>query len=214
VSAIDKYIASRWERTMALLRVRNHREESAALIEVCQRYTEGHRHYHTLEHLQTCFNVLDVEMAKFSGLGSIELALWYHDIVYDTKAHDNEEKSAQIAEARIIRLGMPEAFAQQVGNLIRATTHKNVPGTREAQVLLDVDTVILSEPEAAFDKYEQDIREEYSWVPEADFKAGRTKVLESFLSRQWLYSTPEFRNSWREGLARQNLTRSLASLRL
>lgn len=213
MSDLDKYIAARWGRTTSLLQVRDLREESAALVEICQRYTEGHRHYHTLEHLQKCFSVLDVEMAKFSGLGSIELALWYHDIVYDTKAHDNEEKSAQIAEARIIRLGMDEAFAQQVGNLIRATTHKNVPGTREAKVLLDVDTAILSEPEAYFDKYEQDIREEYGWVPEADFKAGRTKVLEGFLARQWLYSTPEFRNSWREGLARRNLTRSLVKLR-
>jgi predicted metal-dependent HD superfamily phosphohydrolase len=142
-----------------------------------------------------CFGVLDVEMAKYPGLGSIELALWYHDIVYNTKAHDNEEQSALIAEKRVMSLGFPKTFSEQVGNLIRATTHKHVPGTREAQVLLDVDTAILSESDADFDKYEADIRAEYDWVPDADFKVGRTKVLEGFLSRKWVYSTKELCNS-------------------
>jgi predicted metal-dependent HD superfamily phosphohydrolase len=152
-------------------------------------------------------------MAKFPGLGSIELAIWYHDIVYDTKAHGNEEQSSLIAERRIMSLGLPKDFSNQVGNLIRATTHKNTPGTREAQVLLDVDLAILSESDADFDKYEAGVRAEYGWVPDDAFKAGRVKVLEDFLSRRWVYSTQEFRNSWREGRSKQNLYRSLVKLR-
>lgn len=210
---VNKYIAARWERTMALVKAPDQREVAKLLTEICVRYTEAHRFYHTLEHLRACFQVLDSEMAKLVGGGSIELALWFHDIVYRTEGKDNEEVSAQLAERWIVRIGLDAGFAEQVGNLVRATTHVNEPGTREAKVLLDVDTSILSASSEVFDQYELDIRKEYQWVPSAQYKAGRTKVLEGFLSREWIYSTPEFRNGPREGLARANLERSIARLK-
>lgn len=210
---VNKYIAARWERTMNLVKAPDQREAAKLLTEICVRYTEPHRFYHTLEHLQACFQVLDTEMSKLAGGGSIELALWFHDIVYNTSGKDNEELSAQLAERWIVRLGLDAGFAQQVGNLVRATTHVNEPGQREAKVLLDVDTSILSASPEEFDKYERDIRNEYQWVPSTQFKVGRTKVLEGFLSREWIYATPEFRNGPREGLARANLERSIARLK-
>jgi predicted metal-dependent HD superfamily phosphohydrolase len=59
--------------------------------------------------------------------------------------------------------------------------------------------------------YEIQVREEYSWVPESLYRAARRKVLEQFVSREWIYSTELFRNKY-ETRARENIARSLARL--
>lgn len=172
--------------------------------EILHFYGESHRHYHNLSHLAQCFQVLDSVMAKLPGILSVELALWYHDIVYDTTRADNEERSALFAEERIEKMGKPRAFALQVGSLVRATSHRNKPHTREAQVLLDVDLSIFAESPERVRQYDEDIRREYSWVPEEHFYPARFKLLQRF-REEGLYSTPEFLGGPREELANANL---------
>jgi predicted metal-dependent HD superfamily phosphohydrolase len=58
--------------------------------------------------------------------------------------------------------------------------------------------------------YAHAIRQEYAWVPEADFRTGRRRVLESFLQRERFYFTAGMRD--REPAARQNLAAELQSL--
>jgi predicted metal-dependent HD superfamily phosphohydrolase len=210
--SVYRYLAERWQRTLALVRPLNLRESDNLLSDICQRYSEDQRHYHTVDHLRYCFETLDVEMAKLVGTGAIELALWYHDIVYDPRASDNEAKSAQLAYSAVLSLGFTTGFALQISNLVLATSHKNVPGQREAKVLLDIDTAILGASVEVYDEFERNIRKEYSWVSEPDYKTGRTKVLRSFLDRPWIYSTPELRNGPREGMARTNLSRAIRAL--
>lgn len=175
-------------------------------------YSGSGRYYHNLNHLQHCFETLDDVMAKLPGTGSIELALWYHDFVYDPKAKDNEERSAEVALGHMLRLGFPREFGLQISSLVLATKHVSEPVTREAKVLLDVDLAILGSSWEQFDAYEVAIRKEYGWVPEERFRFARAGVLRRFLERPWIYSTPEFRDSSQEGRARENLTRSLARL--
>jgi len=208
-----KYLTDRWEQTLDTARPPKRGGGSNVLYEIFRAYSGYGRFYHNLEHLQYCFETLDGEMAKFPGVGSIELALWYHDIIYDPKAKDNEEQSADLAIGHFrSRLGFPHEFALQVANLILATKHVNEPKTREAKVLLDVDLAILSASPEQFEAYELGIRREYEWVPEERFREGRAKILQGFLDRTWVYYTPEFREGPRESLARENLSRSLSRL--
>lgn len=173
-------------------------------------YGQGDREYHTIEHIKACFNVLDRVFPKPDP--AVEFALWYHDCVYFSQEHTNEERSAEIASRALRDMGYNIDFRQSVSDLILATKHNVLPQTENEKIVVDVDLSILGEDPKTFDTYEKQIREEYAWVPEDGFRAGRIKVLEGFLDREWIYSTPEMRKNGYEGRAQENLRRSLAAL--
>lgn len=169
-------------------------------------YGEPHRHYHTLQHLEECFAQLDLLSSSVNRPQEIELALWFHDAVYDTHRKDSEERSAQWA-----RQVLPPGTGERVHALVLATKHQAVPEGIDARVLVDVDLSILGAPEPRFDEYEAQVRKEYSWVLLPAYRIGRRKVLEGFLARPWIFQTGKFRDTHEER-ARANLARSLARL--
>lgn len=71
---------------------------------------------------------------------------------------------------------------------------------------------ILGKSEYEFDTYEAEVRREYAFVPEADFRLGREKVLKFFLERPSIYLTEFFRAKY-EVRAKKNLERSIKNLR-
>ena len=175
------------------------------------RYAESHRAYHTLDHIQHCLSEFDRARHLTRIPNAIEWALWYHDVIYDTKAGDNEENSAALAAEVAGGASLHRLFAQGVTNLILTTKHDAVPVDPNAQLLVDIDLSILGQPEDRFNEYERQIRREYEWVPEASFVSGRSMILEAFLARPMIYSTQFFRDKY-EVRARQNIERSLAQL--
>ena len=176
-------------------------------------YSEPHRKYHTIQHLNECFTHLESVSALADHPDEVELALWFHDAIYDTSKKDNEKRSAEWARDSALAAGVSSEKADRIYELIMATMHKAIPSSRDAEALVDIDLSILGAEAARFDEYEVQVREEYSWVPESLYRAARSKVLEMFVSREWIYSTEPFRNKY-EARARDNIARSLARLRL
>ena len=175
------------------------------------RYGAPDRHYHDRRHIAACLELLDSVRHLANDPDAIELAIWFHDAVYDTRRQDNEEASARLADAALQRLGIAPSVRQRVYDLVLATRHSAPPSDSDSALLLDMDLSTLGQPAALFDTYEAAIRREYAWVPETDFRMGRTKLLRSFLAREPIYSTPYFRDQF-ETMARENLTRSIAKL--
>jgi predicted metal-dependent HD superfamily phosphohydrolase len=165
-------------------------------FELLVRHCEPHRRYHTLQHLDECFRALD-QLQPHSE--EVALAVWFHDAIYDTRRHDNEERSAQWAKS---------AVGARVHDLVLATRHDSAPDDAEARLLVDVDLAILAAPADRFDEYEAQIREEYAWVPEPTYRRERRRILEGFLARERIFSHPGFD----EAQARNNLSRALARL--
>lgn len=165
-------------------------------------YSSQDRYYHTVEHLYHVLSMLE----QLGGESiALNLAAWFHDAVYDTHAQDNEENSAELAAALF-----PE-FEQihQVRNLILCTkTHQAFDA--ESQILLDADLAILSTEPEHYQRYAAAIRKEYFWVTDEDYRIGRSRVLESFLHRDRIYSTPTMQA--REAIARRNLDAELQRL--
>ena len=124
----------------------------AALI---ARYEEPHRRYHTVQHLDECFARLDDARALAEHIHEVELALWFHDAVYDTRRPDNEAQSAALARAEGARAGLSEAVLARVDSLILATRHDASPATPDATLLVDVNLAILGAPVDRFDEYER-----------------------------------------------------------
>src|SRR5688572_13351744 len=180
--------------------------------EVMARYAEPHRHYHTARHLEECFAELAGVRAEAERPGEVELALWFHDAIYETRRHDNEQRSAEWARSVTAAAGLDSSVGERVAALIMATRHDAVPLDADARVLVDVDLSILGAPPLRFDEYEHSIRDEYRWVPASVFRRKRRAILERFLARPQLFNTSRMRERY-EQPARRNLERSLAGLR-
>lgn len=199
-----------WRRAWAALRAQG--DGAQLMAALLSAYSEPQRKYHTLQHLSECVAALAPNLALAEHPGEFEIALWFHDAVYDVKGHENELQSAQWAERELQAAGvLPEAI-DRVKQLIMATCHSALPTTTDAKLLVDVDLSILGAPKERFDEYENQIRQEYAWVPGIIFRRKRREVLAEFLARPQIYSTPPFRDAL-EARARENLQRSLSRLK-
>jgi len=175
-------------------------------------HAEPHRHYHTLEHLSEMFQVAGKLADAAADPAAIQLAIWFHDAVYDPRANDNERQSALLAANALRPLGVPERTIQHVVAMIEATAHVvTADGNADTAVLLDADLAILSAEERRYARYAADIRREYAWVPDAVYRKGRTRVLEGFLNRPRIYQTDRM-HAVAEESARRNLRAEIADL--
>ena len=171
-------------------------------------YNEPQRHYHTLQHLGECLALADDLKAEAERFDEIELALWFHDAVYDVHAHDNEARSAQWAVTALRAAGLGEQACHRIHDLVMATRHSALPDTPDAALLTDIDLSILGAPQPRFAEYERQIRSEYSWVAPDIYAARRHAVLQGFLEREHIYATPALRHRFEEQ-GRRNLAHAL-----
>jgi predicted metal-dependent HD superfamily phosphohydrolase len=174
-------------------------------------YSEEQRQYHTLQHLRECLAHLDAAASLALHPAEVELALWFHDAVYDPLRNDNEERSAEWAWRSILAAGCGEDLAQRVQALVLATKGHSASDDADTRLLLDIDLAILGAAPARFDEYERQIRAEYAHVTEAEYRFGRAEVLAAFLGRPRVYLTAAFHDAL-EHRARENLGRSLSAL--
>lgn len=174
-------------------------------------YAEEGRAYHTMAHVTDCLARLDEAPAVSGSTNAIEAAIWFHDVVYDTHRTDNERLSAEWAGRALSAAGVPGARVARVQELVLATEHDREPADAEGRLLSDIDLSILGREPMTFDEYQRGIREEYAWMPEPDYRRGRTRILTAFLERPRLYFTEHFRDRY-EPMARLNLRRALAEL--
>ena len=176
-----------------------------------QAYQSSSRRYHNLNHIIQCLTELEAIRNGCANPDEVELAIWYHDVIYDATKHDNEEQSAERAAIAMREAGSEPAVIDRVTALILATKHASTPAPGDEQIIVDIDLSILGRPPAEFDAYEQAIREEYSFVDDAGFRAGRSAILWKFLGRDVIFSTEGMRDKY-ETAARANVKRSLEKL--
>lgn len=170
-------------------------------------YDAPQRHYHTTRHLAELFALWPLVAGDAEHPAEVELALWYHDAVYDATRPDNEARSAALAMDAMRDAGVSAEARERVERLILATQHQAVPVGRDAQILVDLDLAILGASADRFDEYEAQVRAEYAFAPEVIFRRGRTAVLAGFAARKRIYQTPVLHERFEEA-ARTNLRRS------
>ncbi len=174
-------------------------------------YTESWRSYHNLNHIEHCLKEFVGVRQLADDTKAIEAAIWFHDVIYDTRGKDNEEQSAGVAESILSAAGLSEEFRSRVRVLILATRHTQLPAGKDASLLVDIDLSILGASVERYDEFERQIRAEYSRVKESDFAAGRARVLSGFLDRKSIFASEIFIRSY-ESHARNNLTRAVKRL--
>jgi predicted metal-dependent HD superfamily phosphohydrolase len=176
--------------------------------EIVTRYSESHRFYHNLWHIQHCLKVLDEARHLCRNPDEVEVALWFHDVVYNFKEGDNEKESAFASGLALAKLEVDFSFRDRVWAHILATKHVETPDDRDSRITADIDISIMGHPETVYLEGEKRIFREFEWVPAEAGRAWRTQTLRGFLDCDRIYATDFFREKY-EDQARKNLEGSI-----
>lgn len=200
-----------YERWLDLMRTFGFGDNVEAYDDLVQAYAEPHRAYHTTRHIQSCLNLLDEFAFLAERAHEVELALWFHDAVYQPLLNSNELRSAELA-ARFLQVnGAESEIVARVNRLILATRHTEQAQTRDEALLLDIDLSILGAEADEYAEYEAGIRKEYALVPLFVYHRKRAAVLHGFMARPQIYLCEQLRSKF-EQKARSNLTLAIATL--
>ncbi|MDB9375896.1 HD domain-containing protein [Nodularia sphaerocarpa] len=202
-----------WQHTLQSFGVERVATEQG-FSDLVKAYSTSDRHYHTFKHIDHILRTIDTLQAYAQDLAAVELAAWLHDVVYDTQAQDNEQKSADYACELLSNLGIPTKTIATVTRLILNTKHHQAAtDDYDSQVLLDADLAILATNPEEYREYAHAIRQEYAWLSECEYITGRRQILARFLQRQRIYYTP-LMFEVAEQLARCNLQSEIQTLHL
>ncbi len=182
--------------------------------ELMAAWSEPHRHYHDQRHLRECLALWAHWRGHCEQPGEVAIALWFHDAIYDPRDGSNELNNAAWAARSLTRAGTDSDTVQRVHDLVMATQHKApaaLGSSPDARLLVDIDLSILGSPAERFERYDQDVRKEYVWVPGFRYQEARAQVLQNFLDRPRLYHG-EAAVALLEGRARINLAAALSRL--
>lgn len=178
-----------------------------------QHYTEKNRAYHNLTHIN---NMLE-EAAKFdekiTDKEVVLLAIWFHDIIYDSMSKTNEKNSAELAKKILSQTNLSPERIQKCYDLILLTVKHQPHETAhlDDKLLVDFDLEILSRDWEAYKIYSEQVRKEYWMYPAPLFKNGRKKAMGKFLERPTIYQTPFYQEA-KEAKARNNIKREMEEL--
>lgn len=182
------------------------RDESLALLALpdgisrrwIEQLREPHRHYHTLDHVMAMLDHYD------GAHPGVVAAIWLHDVIYDPRASDNEERSAEQAQA-----DLPPGDDRDLAVRLILDTKHHKGGDPWTDAFNDLDLGIIGSSPAAYDRYAEQIRQEYSFVPDEIFRPARANILRAFDERQ-IFKTPAFQHL--EANAHINLKREIDRL--
>jgi predicted metal-dependent HD superfamily phosphohydrolase len=175
-------------------------------------YGEPHRHYHTLNHIQHCLGEFDQAAALMNDPDAVEMALWFHDAIYQPGASDNEWRSAELfrqwSAGRITT-----TFQQQVHDLVMATTHREPPDEGDAQFVVDIDLSSFGLPWEACERDGNLIRAEFPEVADDEYYPVHLRFLQILRGRPTFFFTEWFQQRY-ESVARENVARIIEGLRV
>lgn len=181
----------------------------ACLAALRAAWREPQRHYHGLQHLSECLDLLRAHRDLAKRPDELVLALWFHDAIYDPRAKDNEARSADWAAQALGEAGADPAAIARIHGLILDTAHAAAPAPGDPSLLVDIDLAILGAAPERFAEYERQVRTEYAWVPGFLYRYKRRQLLREFAKREPLYRTPALRERL-EAQARSNLARAVS----
>ena len=191
-------------------------EAEAVRDDLVVRYAEPTRRYHTLEHVRAVLRHVEALGAdpacRPRHPDAVELAVWFHDAVYEPGAAGNEAASAALLR-RLLDGAVDESVLERAERLVLATDGHRADSTSpdwpDVGVLLDADLAVLAGSPAEYRRYVRQVREEFAFLSDDDWRRGRAGVLRELTARP-LYLTRPMQP--REGRARANVAQELAAL--
>lgn len=177
-------------------------------------YNNPKRSYHNYDHVKDCLECLyKTDIPEINDQKNIiALSLIYHDCIYDPKGIENEKLSAELAFTQLTGLGFYRSYAEKVYDLIMLTRHTKTCNYLSGQVIMDIDMTILGSSPLQFKRYDEKIKEEYSFVPEAVYREKRIHFLEKLKNKESIFQTGYFKDLYEKN-AQSNIRTLIKQLK-
>ena len=166
-----------------------HRENVYGLLS--RVYAEPQRYYHTQQHIVECLAHFHQVQHVLHDPLAVEIAIWFHDLVYDPKALDNEFQSAELMK-QVCQNFLSTVKLEKIYAWILATQKHQVSKDADLNYLLGIDLAILGSDPQRFAEYERQIQLEYAWVEPAIYQLKRKQVLKQFEQMSPIFQTSYF----------------------
>ncbi|MDH4180589.1 MAG: hypothetical protein OEV46_01150 [Betaproteobacteria bacterium] len=199
--------AAAWERNHAGPAAR---PAAPVFGEIAAHYGAPERTYHTLGHVDDCLARLDAVAALVGDRNAIEIAIWFHDVICDSGAPDNEARSARWYLER--SAGAAPRFRLAVCRMILASRHAEPAVRLDARYMVDIDLAGFGHPWLEFRRTTDLVRGEFPHKSDAEFARGLAPFMRSLVARESLYATDFFRERC-EATARRNVAQLIAEWR-
>ena len=170
-------------------------------------YSDPVRHFHTAEHVSDCLVHFDNVAAMLLDRDAVELALWFHDAIYEPGAADNERRSAKLFVARTA--GVDDLLRRRVCALVLATRHAGHVQGHDRRFMVDIDLAGFGAPWDEFMAKGTELRNEYAAQSDECYYAAQLLFLKRLRERRQFFTTAYFRDRY-EATAQENLRRLVA----
>jgi len=179
--------------------------------EIETNYSEPKRFYHNLNHLDSIYLELKPIKTEIKDWNSVLFSMFYHDVVYDVKKKNNEERSAEYLEKVLAHIKVPSDQIINCSKIIKATKTHDLSSDNDTNLFLDADISIFGKNWEGYLTYSENIRNEYSLYPSFIYNRERRKVLKKFLDAKQIYHTSYFSAKYSRK-AKENIKRELILL--
>ena len=155
------------------------------LLKITQSYNSPNRTYHNFKHISFMFDF--AKSFKYILTPEQEFAILMHDYIYEPGYKNNEVESALIAKNFISEYHLD--IDDTIVSLCILSTILEIPLCEEAEIVVDLDLLILSMLPSIYDEYLWNVKQEYSNYSEGEWKKGRADFLLKMISRKQLFYT-------------------------
>jgi len=156
------------------------------------KHGKANRYYHNLTHLENVYRSLLFVKKNIEDWDVILFVLFYHDYIYNALKQDNEELSAQKAEAILSSLSIAPARIEQCKEMIIATKKHQISENTDINHFTDADLSILGAEWSTYEEYFKNVRKEYKYYPDIVYNKGRIKVLQHFKDMPRIFKSDYF----------------------
>ena len=196
---------TRFQRLWRQCLIENAADESASIYQqLIRAYNEPQRVYHTLGHIESCLTVFDQVQHTLKSPQAVELAIWFHDAVYQLRSQDNEKLSAEHFMA-LSNAVFNDPLRERVYQLILLTQHCGAETLdSDSKVMIDIDLFSFGMPWPEFIRDSENVRREMSDLPDEVFYAQQRAFQQALLDRSRFFQSDFFFERY-ESVARNNL---------
>ena len=199
---------SLWRRCL----IEGARDDSAAIhARLLEGYGEPGRYYHSFAHIRHCLAMFDQCRSLLRHPDAVELAVWFHDVIFEPGKPDNEARSARLYLDLSDGVHPPETRGL-VDRLVMATLHDGeVLRDEDAKYMADIDLSSFGLPWKEFLRDSENLRREAGDLSDEEYYQKAIGFHDYLQARDGFYHT-EFFAARFEIPAKQNIARYLAHI--